>query len=78
VSETKPRKRIEVFRAGLFKKAWAFRFRAANGEIVASSENYHNKLDAIAAANLVKAGYMKTPVTVEDAVEGLAPDPEAL
>ena len=61
----KSRKRIDVFRAGLLRRQWAFRFVGGNGEIVAQSETYRNKLDAIAAANLVRTGYMKIPVTVE-------------
>ena len=33
--------------------AWYFRLRARNGEIVAQSEGYHNKQDAIDTARLL-------------------------
>ena len=75
---TLPKKRIEVFRAGLGRRKWAFRFVAANGEKVAQSELYRHKGDAIGAASLIKAGFGKTPITVEDEPDGLAPDPEGL
>ena len=61
----KSRKRVDVFRAGVLKRQWAFRFVGTNGEKVAQSELYRNKLDAIAAANLVKSGYMRIGLTVE-------------
>ena len=59
------KKRVEVFRAGLLRKQWAFRFVGANGEPVAQSETYKNKADAISAANLVKSGFMRIGLTVE-------------
>lgn len=59
------KKKVEVFRAGAFRRKWAFRFVSSNGEKVAQSETYSNKLDAIAAANLVKSAFSKTGVTVE-------------
>lgn len=58
-------RRIEVFRAGLLRRQWAFRFVADNGETIAASETYRNKLDAIASANRIKSGFAKVPVTVE-------------
>jgi uncharacterized protein YegP (UPF0339 family) len=58
-------RRIEVFRAGALKRQWAFRFVADNGEKIAQSETYKNKLDAIAGANRIKSGFSKVPVTVE-------------
>lgn len=39
--------KIEIFRRrGLLGKKWYFRLIARNGEIVASSESYHNLKDA--------------------------------
>lgn len=45
---------IEVFRSGIIRKQWYFRFRARNGQIVAQSEGYHNKQDCINTANSIK------------------------
>ena len=47
--------KIEIFsRRGLFGKRWFFRVRAANGEIVAQSEAYHRRLDAIEMAHSLR------------------------
>lgn len=59
-------KRIEIFRAGLLKHQWAFRFVADNGEIVAASETYRNKSDAIESATKVKKGYANAPIVEEE------------
>lgn len=45
---------IEVFRSGIIRKQWYFRFRARNGQIVAQSEGYRNKQDCINTANSIK------------------------
>lgn len=55
-------KRIEVFRAGLLKHQWAFRFIADNGEKVAQSETYRNKADAVESATKIKKGYAVAPI----------------
>lgn len=36
------------------KDEWRWRLRATNGRIIASGEGYHNKMDAVAAIDLVK------------------------
>ncbi len=36
------------------KDEWRWRLRAANGKIIASGEGYKNKMDAVAAIDLVK------------------------
>ena len=45
---------IEVFRSGIIRKQWYFRFRATNGQIVAQSEGYRNRQDCINTANSIK------------------------
>jgi len=57
-------KRIEIFRAGLLKKSWAFRFVADNGEKVAQSETYSRRLDAENAARLVRDDFRGVDVQV--------------
>jgi uncharacterized protein YegP (UPF0339 family) len=49
--------RIELYsrRTLLGGKRWFFRIRAANGEIVAQSEGYHNRSDCRATAQLLRA-----------------------
>ncbi len=54
--------RIELFRAGFRKRGWAFRFRAGNGEIVAQSEVYRDKLQAKSTAAAVANGFVATPI----------------
>lgn len=56
-------KQIQVFRAGLLKRKWAFRF-VANGEVVAQSELYSRRIDAKATAELVATGFASVEVTV--------------
>lgn len=58
-------KTIQVFRAGLLKRQWAFRFISDNGEKVAQSETYSRQIDAASAAALVSTGFMDVPITVE-------------
>jgi uncharacterized protein YegP (UPF0339 family) len=50
--------RIELFsRKRLLKRPlWYFRIRAANGELIAQSEGYSRKIDALGTANLLKNG----------------------
>jgi uncharacterized protein YegP (UPF0339 family) len=47
--------KIEIFpRRGVFGKRWYFRVKAKNGEIVATSEGYHNRADCKATATLLR------------------------
>jgi hypothetical protein len=48
--------KIEVFsRLTLSGRRWFFRIKAANGKIVAQSESYHNRSDAIETATMLRA-----------------------
>ncbi len=47
--------KLEIFsRRTLRGKRWFFRVRAANGEIIAHSESYHNRADCVATAILLR------------------------
>jgi uncharacterized protein YegP (UPF0339 family) len=59
-------KKIEVFKAGLLKRQWAFRFVSDNGEKVAQSETYSRRLDAENAARLVRDDFRGVDVLVVD------------
>lgn len=50
--------RIEIFprRTLLGQKRWYFRVKANNGEIIATSEGYHNLADARKTAHLLRDG----------------------
>lgn len=49
--------RIELFpRYTLRGKRWYFRVKAKNGEIIATSEGYHNLADARKTAMLLRDG----------------------
>lgn len=39
--------RFEIYMGGMFRRKWFWRLRAGNGEIVAQSEGYSRKIDAI-------------------------------
>jgi uncharacterized protein YegP (UPF0339 family) len=56
------KKRIELYRSN---GEWRFRFVAGNGEIVAQSEGYENRADALHAAELVRAGFADAPIQDE-------------
>lgn len=48
--------KIEIFqRLSLKGKRWHFRVRADNGKIVAQSEAYHNRSDAVSTAMMLRA-----------------------
>lgn len=48
--------KIEVFsRRGLRGKRWYFRVRAGNGEIVAQSEGYSRRIDAIGTVHALRS-----------------------
>jgi uncharacterized protein YegP (UPF0339 family) len=42
--------KFELYKSGIY---WYWRLRAANHEIIAQGEGYHNRQDAINAVNLV-------------------------
>ena len=47
--------RIELFeRRTLRGKRWYFRVKAANHKVIAQSEAYHNRNDALATATLLR------------------------
>lgn len=48
--------------SGLLSIQWRWRLRAANHEIIASGEGYHNKQDCQHAINLLKSTNASTPV----------------
>lgn len=55
--------KIELFRRWSIRGPnWYFRFVAGNGEIVATSEGYHNKEDAKASAVLVQSGFVNAEI----------------
>lgn len=43
-----------IFRRGILRRRWFFHLKAANGEIVLSSEGYRNRADAISTVKLIK------------------------
>ncbi len=49
--------RIELYQGGVLRKQWYFRFVAANGEIVAQSEGYSDKRDALDTVELVRQDF---------------------
>lgn len=47
--------KIELYsRITLLGRKWFFRIRASNGEIIAQSESYSRKVDAIATAQSIR------------------------
>jgi uncharacterized protein YegP (UPF0339 family) len=63
------RKAIEVFRAA---DGWRFRFRAENGEVIAQSEAYQNRADAVATAQLLAAEFQGAPIVDVDTGKAIA------
>lgn len=53
--------RFELYRDG--QGFWRWRLRAANGQIIASGEGYHNRSDAIHAVTLIMDTNRQTPFT---------------
>ncbi len=49
---------FELYKSGLY---WYWRLRAANNEIIAQGEGYHNKNDAQHAVTLVMDTNRQTP-----------------
>jgi uncharacterized protein YegP (UPF0339 family) len=56
--------KIEIFssRSLLGKKRWFFRIRAGNGEIVAQSEGYSRRFDALGTAHSLKTGLLNAEI----------------
>lgn len=55
--------KIEVYsRRGLFGRRWYFRIRADNGEVVAQSEGYQNKLDCHGTISRLQARVIRAEV----------------
>lgn len=50
--------RFELYKSGIY---WYWRLRAANHEIIAQGEGYHNKKDAEYVVNLVMNTNHSTP-----------------
>lgn len=50
--------KVEIFSARnlIGRKRWYFRVRAANGNIIAQSEAYSRRVDAVGTAHSLKAG----------------------
>lgn len=51
-------------RRTLFGRRWSWRLRAANNEIIAQGESYHNRGDCLHAIDLVKGTGSWTQVEV--------------
>jgi len=54
--------RIELYKAGVLRKQWFFRFVAANGKKVAYGEGYRNKADAVDTIELVRQQFADAPI----------------
>lgn len=48
--------KIEIIRNGFFRQKWSFRIVAKNGEILAISEKYANRVDMVAAIDIIQKG----------------------
>lgn len=55
--------RFEVFR-GKFRRRWYWRLVADNGEVIAQSEGYHNRADALSTVRLIQTRAGETDVVV--------------
>jgi uncharacterized protein len=56
--------KFELYRTLTLRgRRWRWRLRAANHEIIAAGEDYHNRSDAEHAVNLVRAAH-SAPVRV--------------
>lgn len=50
--------KFELYKSGLY---WYWRLRAANHEIIAQGEGYHNRQDAVHVVGLVMSTNNQTP-----------------
>lgn len=48
--------KIEIIRNGFFRQKWSFRILAKNGKILATSEKYANRVDMVAAIDIIQKG----------------------
>jgi len=48
--------KIEIIRNGFFKQKWSFRIVAKNGDILAISEKYANRVDMVAVIDIIQKG----------------------
>lgn len=54
--------KFELYRSlTLFRKRWRWRLKAANGEIIATGEDYRNKVDALRTIQLIRRLDINTP-----------------
>lgn len=58
--------RIQVFRAGLLRRKWSFRFISANNEKVAYGETYSRRIDAMTTARLVAEDFQGVTIETVD------------
>ena len=58
---------IELFRRlGLFGWRWYFRLRSRNGRILAQSEGYSRRIDAIGAVHTIRAEIPQAEIIDDD------------
>lgn len=57
---------FEVFKGGVLKKKWYFRFLSSNGEKMCQSEGYSRRTDAQAAVETIKREAPAAEVIVEE------------
>ncbi|MBT9158773.1 MAG: hypothetical protein DDT26_00020 [Dehalococcoidia bacterium] len=58
--------RFEMFRRFTLRGyRWYFRLRATNGQIVAQSEGYSRRTDALSTVESIRAGVKMAPVVYE-------------
>ena len=54
--------KIEIIRNGFFRQKWSFRIVAKNGKILASSEKYNNRVDMVAAIDIIQKGALNCEI----------------
>lgn len=55
--------RFEIYaRRGLRGRFWYWRLKGRNGEVIAQSEGYRNRVDAVATASLIKGSAHEAPI----------------
>jgi uncharacterized protein YegP (UPF0339 family) len=57
--------RIEIFsrKLPLMRPKWFFRVRAGNGEIIAQSEAYSRRMDALGTAHALRTGLSRAEIS---------------
>ena len=61
-SRTRTALRFELFKDTDAPSEWRWRLKAANNEIVAASEGYKNKQDALDTIELIKSSAATAPI----------------